>query len=101
MITRSLHFLWKATILPVKLLFETGGLTFRAGVKVGSLPVKGSRVAVRALGWKLAVAIVIGLVGGFVLGREVERRLHAMHHHDDHGHVGLDDDGRGAIEGAA
>ena len=95
--TRSLHFLWKATILPFKVLLDTGELTFKAGVKVGSLPVKGSRAAVRAVGWKITIGVLVGLIGGFLVGREVERRLHAMHHHDDHDLL----DGRDAIEGAA
>lgn len=83
-IRHTVHFLWRATVLPVKLLFGAGELTFRAGVKVGGLPVKGSRAAVRAVGWKIAVALGLGAVLGFVLGRELERRMHAMHHHDDH-----------------
>ena len=99
MITRSLHFLWKATILPIKLLFETGELTFRAGVKVGGLPVRGSRAAVRAVGWKITLGVVVGLVAGFAIGREAERRLHALHHHDEHDHD--HGDAADAIEGAA
>ena len=85
-IRRTVHFLWRATVLPIKLGFDAGELTFRAGVKVGGLPVRGSRAAVRAVGWKIVIACGLGAVLGFVLGREVERRLHAMHHHDDHDH---------------
>lgn len=97
------HFLWRATVLPLKVLFDAGELSFRAGVKVGGLPVRGSRVAVRALGWKLVLALGLGAVAGFLLGREVERRLHALHHHDDHDDLGAIADAaqRGALEGAA
>ena len=97
---RSVHLLWKAAVLPFKLLIDTGEFTFRAGVKVGGLPVRGSRAALRALGWKLAIALGLGVVVGFVVGREMERRLHALSHHDDHSHE-VDDALGGRIEDVA
>lgn len=108
-IRHTVHFLWRATVLPIRLMFGASELTFRAGVKVGGLPVRGSRAAVRAVGWKIAVTLGVGTVAGFLLGREVERRLHARHHHDGHDQYDELDDllvladaaQRAAVEGAA
>ncbi|MSW30388.1 MAG: hypothetical protein F2867_08850, partial [Actinobacteria bacterium] len=50
LLTFPVHFAWRALVLPVKVLVASLGLTFRAGFKVGALPVKGSAVVTRALG---------------------------------------------------
>ena len=88
-ITGSVHLLWRAIVLPVKLLFSTADLTFRAGLKVGAMPVRGGAAVTRALGWKLVTVLGLGMVIGFLLGREF---AHWDHGHDhghshDHGHT--------------
>ena len=86
-ITGSVRLLWRAVVLPVKVLFSTADLTFRAGVKVGSLPVRGGAAVSRALGWKLVTALGVGVVIGFVIGREFAHWGHGHDHHDhDHHH---------------
>ncbi|GEM_PF-1523239 len=50
-----------------KLVWATGEVTFRVGYAVGSLPVKGTAAATRALGPKAVLLFVAGvLVGVFV-----------------------------------
>lgn len=79
-----------AIVVPLKLLFATAGFTFRAGVKVGEVPVRTGSIAVRRLGLKALLVLVVGVAIGFVVGR---RFAHLGH---DHG----DDDGR-VIDGHA
>jgi len=79
----------------VKVLIASLGLTFRAGFKVGALPVKGSAVVTRALGWKIVGAITVGVVIGIVIGRQIGLMSH--NHDNDHGH---DYDADFAFDGA-
>ena len=89
--TSPLHVLWKSIVLPVKVIFSTADLTFRAGVKVGGLPVKGSAALTRALGWKLVGALTLGVVLGFLIGRKVALLGHDHGHDHDHSHDHTDD----------
>jgi hypothetical protein len=79
-----LRLVWQAIVLPTKLLIASLGFTFRAGVSVGKLPVKGGAVVSRALGWKLIGALAVGVVIGVVVGRQVERMMHDRDHEHDH-----------------
>lgn len=87
-LTFPVRLLWQALVLPLKVLRSSLGLTFRAGVSVGKLPVKGGAVVSRALGWKLIGALVVGVVMGVFIGRQVERMTHRHDH--DHGANELD-----------
>ena len=71
-----------AVVVPLKVLLATAGFTFRAGIKVGEVPVRTGSVAVRRLGLKALVVLAIGVVVGFVLGR---RFAHLGHDHGDEG----------------
>ena len=81
-ITFPVHIAWRAIVLPVKVLIASLGLTFRAGFKVGALPVTGSAAVTRALGWKIVGAVTIGVVIGIVIGRQIG----LMSHNHDHDH---------------
>lgn len=83
LVTSPLHLLWQALVLPLRLLVGSLGFTFRAGVSVGKLPIKGGAVVSRALGWKILGAVTIGVVIGFVLGRQVERIVHSRSHNHE------------------
>lgn len=85
-ITGSVHLLVRAIVLPVKLLFSTADVTFRAGLKVGSMPVRGGAAVTRALGWKLVTVLGLGVAIGFLLGREFAHWGHDHSHDHDHGH---------------
>ena len=73
LLTFPIRLLVRLVILPVKLVLATAGLTFRAGFKAGTLPMKGSAVAVRKLGFKA----VLLFIGGVALGVMIGRRLGA------------------------
>jgi hypothetical protein len=81
----------KALVLPIRLLFATTWLTFRAGLKAGALPVRGGVFAGRKLGAKSLVLLAVGVAVGIVIGREIGIRSvgcgHDHGHDDDHGHV--------------
>jgi hypothetical protein len=70
-LTFPIRLLLRLVILPVKLVLATAGLTFRAGFKVGTLPVKGSAVAVRRLGFKAVLLFIGGIALGVVVGRRL------------------------------
>jgi|GEM_PF-1433085 len=95
LITFPVHVAWQAIVLPMKVLIASLGLTFRAGFKVGALPVKGSAVVTRALGWKIIGAVTVGVVIGIVIGRQIGLMSH--NHDNDHGH---DYDADFAFDGA-
>lgn len=82
LITVPIHLLWEAIVVPVKVLVASLGFTFRAGLAVGKLPVKGSAVVTRALGWKLVGAVTLGMVIGVLIGRQIG----LMSHNHDHDH---------------
>mgnify|MGYP000857274523 FL=1 len=84
LITFPVHIAWRAIVLPVKVLIASLGLTFRAGFKVGALPVKGSAAVTRALGWKIVGAVTVGVVIGIVIGRQIGLMSH--NHDQDHDH---------------
>lgn len=83
----------KALVMPIRLLFATTWLTFRAGLKAGALPVRGGVFAGRKLGAKSLVLLAVGIAIGIVIGREIGIRSvgcdhdHDHGHHDDHGHA--------------
>ena len=86
LVTSPVRLLWQALVLPLKVLRSSLGFTFRAGVTVGKLPVKGGAVVSRALGWKLIGALIVGVVLGV--------RLTHRHDHDhDHGANDIDPPG--------
>lgn len=95
LVTFPVHLLWQALVLPLKVLLASLGFTFRAGVSVGKLPVKGGAVLSRALGWKLIGALIVGVVVGVFIGRQVERMTHQHDHDHDHGHGASDLDPSG------
>lgn len=66
-------------VVPLKVILATAGFTFRAGVKVGEVPVRTGSVAVRRLGVKALVVLVLGVAVGFVIG---QRFAHLGHDHD-------------------
>ncbi len=61
----------RLVVLPIKLVLATAGLTFRAGFKVGTLPVKGGVVAGRRLGLKALLLFAAGIALGVVVGRRL------------------------------
>ena len=77
-----LHLVWQAIVLPIKVMIASLGFTFRAGVSVGKLPVRGGAIVTRALGWKIVGALSIGVVLGFFVGRQIGLLSHD-HDHDE------------------
>jgi hypothetical protein len=71
LLTFPIKLLIRLVILPIKLVLATAGLTFRAGFKAGTLPVKGGVVAGRALGLKALVLFAAGVALGVVVGRKL------------------------------
>ena len=71
LLTFPVKLLVRLLILPIKVVLATAGLTFRAGFKAGTLPVKGSAVAVRTLGLKAVVLFAAGVVLGVYVGRRL------------------------------
>jgi hypothetical protein len=71
LLTFPIKLLIRLVILPIKLVLATAGLTFRAGFKAGTLPVKGSVVAGRALGLKALVLFAAGVALGVFVGRKL------------------------------
>lgn len=71
LLTFPIKLLIRLVILPIKLLLATAGLTFRAGFKAGTLPVKGGVVAGRALGLKALVLFAAGVALGVFVGRKL------------------------------
>lgn len=71
LLTFPIKLLLRLVILPIKLLLATAGLTFRAGFKAGTLPVKGSVAAGRALGLKAVLLFAGGVALGVVVGRKL------------------------------
>ena len=71
LLTFPIKLLVRLLILPIKLVLATAGLTFRAGFKAGTLPVKGGVVAGRALGLKALVLFAAGVALGVVVGRKL------------------------------
>jgi hypothetical protein len=71
LLTFPVKLLIRLLVLPVKVVLATAGLTFRAGFKAGTLPVKGSAVAVRSLGLKAVVLFAAGIALGVVIGRRL------------------------------
>ncbi len=70
-LTFPIKVLIRLVILPIKLVLATAGLTFRAGFKAGTLPVKGGVVAGRALGLKALVLFGAGVALGVFVGRKL------------------------------
>ncbi|MEI7623485.1 MAG: hypothetical protein WCJ88_08015 [Actinomycetes bacterium] len=77
-----LHLVWQAIVLPIKVMIASLGFTFRAGVSVGKLPVRGGAIVTRALGWKIVGALSLGMVLGFLVGRQIGLLSH-NHDHDE------------------
>jgi hypothetical protein len=71
LLTFPIRLLLRLVILPIKVVLATAGFTFRAGFKAGTLPVKGSAVAVRTLGLKAVVLFIGGVALGVVIGRRL------------------------------
>ena len=99
-ITFPIRLVVRALVLPIKVLFATTGLTFRAGLKVGALPVRGGVVAGRKLGAKTLFLLALGIAIGVVIGREIGiRSVGCDHDHDlDHNHDHGDTDDRQPFE---
>ena len=71
LLTFPVKLLVRLMVLPIKVVLATAGLTFRAGFKAGTLPVKGSAVAVRTLGLKAVLLFAAGVVLGVYVGRRL------------------------------
>jgi hypothetical protein len=71
LLTIPVKLLFRLVLLPIKVVLATAGLTFRAGFKAGTLPVKGSAVAVRSLGLKAVVLFAAGVALGVFIGRRL------------------------------
>jgi len=69
-----IRLLWRLIVLPVKILLASAGLTFRAGFKAGTLPVKGGVAAGRRLGLKALILFAGGVALGVVIGRRLGAR---------------------------
>ena len=74
------HLLWQAIVLPIKVMIASLGFTFRAGVNVGKLPVRGGAVVTRMLGWKIVGALGVGMVIGVLVGRQIGLLSHDHDH---------------------
>lgn len=97
LITFPAHLVWEAIVVPLKVLVASLGFTFRAGLAVGKLPVKGGAVVTRALGWKLVGAVTLGMLIGVLIGRQIG----LMSHNHDHDHDDAVDVGNESVEVAA
>jgi hypothetical protein len=71
LLTFPIRLLFWLVLLPIKLVLATAGLTFRAGFKAGTLPVKGGVAAGRVLGLKALVLFAAGVALGVVVGRRL------------------------------
>jgi hypothetical protein len=71
LLTFPVKLLVRLVVLPVKVVLAIAGLTFRAGFKAGTLPVKGGAVAVRTLGFKAVVLFATGVALGVYVGRRL------------------------------
>lgn len=71
LLTFPIRLLLRLVLLPIKLVLATAGLTFRAGFKAGTLPVKGSALAVRKLGFKAVLLFAAGVAVGVLIGRRL------------------------------
>ena len=71
LLTFPIRLLLRLVLLPIKLVLATAGLTFRAGFKAGTLPMKGSAVAVRKLGFKAVLLFAAGVAVGVAIGRRL------------------------------
>jgi hypothetical protein len=93
LISFPVKLLVRLVLLPVKVVLATAGLTFRAGFKAGTLPVKGSAVAVRSLGLKAVVLFVAGVALGVYVGRRLGSAGTELAEASYPGSFGRDDDG--------
>ena len=75
-----LHLVWQAIVMPIKVMIASLGFTFRVGVNVGKLPVRGGAVVTRALGWKIVGTLGIGMIIGFLVGRQIGLLSHNHAH---------------------
>jgi hypothetical protein len=75
-------FLIRLFFLPFRLLFGAIGMFFRIGFRIGAIPAKVSGRAVRIVGFRgwlfLVVGVAVGLVLAPVTGRELRLKLQAM-----------------------
>ncbi len=65
----------RLTAVSAKLILATGEVAFRVGYVAGSVPVKGTAAASRALGPKAVALFVLGLVLGVVIGHRITTRF--------------------------
>lgn len=79
---RATHILWRLALLPFRLLRRTAVIAFRAGVQVGSVPVRVTAAASRRLGVVgtlcLMAGVIIGLLVAPVSGRQLRSRLRTL-----------------------
>jgi len=71
LISVPLKLLIRLVLLPLKVVLATAGLTFRAGFKAGTLPVKGTALAVRSFGVKAVLLFAAGVALGVYVGRRL------------------------------
>jgi hypothetical protein len=71
LLTFPIRLLFWLVLLPIKVVLAVAGLTFRTGFKAGTLPIKGSYRASRALGLKALVLFAAGIALGVVIGRRL------------------------------
>lgn len=75
-------FLFRLLFLPVRIAFALVGAMFRIGVRVGGIPARASGRAVRIVGFRgwlfLVVGVAVGLLLAPVTGRELRLKLQAL-----------------------
>jgi len=76
------RFLFRAVLLPFKLLFATLGVTFRTGFAVGKAPFRLGRGAVRVVGLRGWLLFLVGLALGLLFapgpGRDLRDKLQGL-----------------------
>jgi len=79
---KATHLVWRLVLLPLRLLRRTAVVAFRAGVQVGSVPVRITAATSRRLGVLgtlcLVVGVLIGLLVAPVSGRQLRQRLRTL-----------------------
>jgi hypothetical protein len=80
--SRGTHIVWRLALLPFRLVFRTAFLAFRAGLRVGSMPIRITAAASRRLGvvgtLSLIAGVTIGLLLAPVPGRQLRQQLRTL-----------------------
>ena len=75
-------FLVRLFLLPFRLALAAVGTTFRLGLRIGSIPARAGGRAMRIVGFRGWLFLLVGIVAGLLLapttGRELRRKLQAL-----------------------